>query len=123
MALCELVTDLPRPRFLGLKAIPLDVALNPIEFTYEGVELLVVLMEGGITGKDARLALALVLFFLVRGLLVPSPIVILWRCCHEIDPFSHIVAVRVGLSRAVARVFLDKVGDRCWLVVDDDHEC
>lgn len=69
-ALGELVMDLPCPRLFGLKALPLDVAVNLVEFTDECVELLL-LPEGGYTGEDVSLVLALILFFLVRGLLVP----------------------------------------------------
>lgn len=77
-ALNEQVIDLPCPRFLGLKAFLLDVIVNPIELTDEGIKLLLLLPEGGLSGEDARLTLALVLFFVVRGLLVSPTIVILW---------------------------------------------
>lgn len=70
-ALGELVMDLPFPKLFGLKELPLDVAVNPVEFTDECIELLLLLPEGGCAGEDASLVLAPVLFFLVRGLLVP----------------------------------------------------
>jgi hypothetical protein len=123
IALGELVIDLPCPSLLGLKALPLDVVVNPIELIDKGVKLVQMLTEGGLTGEEARLALALVLFFLVRGLLVHSTIVVLWRRCKETSPFSHLVDVGVGLNRVVDQVFLDLVEGRCWLVVEDGHEC
>lgn len=84
VAVSELVTDHPRLRLLDLKALPLDVAINLIEFTDE----------------DARLVLAL--FFSVRGLLIPSTIIVPWWCCHETGPFSHLIDIKVWLSQAVA---------------------
>jgi hypothetical protein len=52
VTLGELVIDLPRPSLLGLKALSLDVAVNPIELIDKGVELLQMLTEGGLTGED-----------------------------------------------------------------------
>lgn len=75
-ALGELVMDLPCLRLFGLKALPLDVAINPVEFIDECVELLL-LLEGGCAGEDASLVLAPILFFLVRVLLVP-------HCCRSV---------------------------------------
>jgi hypothetical protein len=40
----------------------------------ESVELLLLLPKGGLIGENARLALVLVLYFLVRGLLAPAPL-------------------------------------------------
>jgi hypothetical protein len=58
VALNELVTHLPRPRFLGFEASPLDVAVNSVELLDESVELL-------LAGKDVCMTLVLLLFFLV----------------------------------------------------------
>jgi hypothetical protein len=83
----ELVTYLPWLGPLSFKALPLDIAIDAIEFLHEGVELLLLLTEVVLAGKDVRLALTLVLFFFIGGLLVPS-IVVIWRGrCHEADPF------------------------------------
>lgn len=48
-----------------------DVHVNPLEFTDEGIELLLLLLEGGLTSKDARLALTLIFLFLVGGFHAP----------------------------------------------------
>jgi hypothetical protein len=69
-SLGELVIDLPRPRYFDLKALLFDVSINLVKFTDEGVEFLLLLLEPRLTGEDARQALTLILFFLVRGLLV-----------------------------------------------------
>jgi hypothetical protein len=63
----DLITYLPCSGFLGFEASPLDVAVDPVELLDESVELLLLLPEGGLLGEDARLTLALVLFFLVGG--------------------------------------------------------
>lgn len=73
-ALSELVTYLPRPRLFGLDAPPLDITADVVEFLHEGIKLLLLLAEGGLASKDARLALEL--FFLIGSLLVLSVIVI-----------------------------------------------
>jgi hypothetical protein len=69
----ELVVDLPRLGFFVLKTLLPDATINPVEFMDKCVELLS-LSEGGLIGEDVSLALALILFFLVRGLLVPPPL-------------------------------------------------
>lgn len=51
------ITYLPRLKFLGFKAFLLDVAVNPIELLDEGIELLLLLPERGLTGEDACLTL------------------------------------------------------------------
>jgi hypothetical protein len=73
------------------------VIVNPIQLLDRGVELLLLFLEGGLADEDARLTLALVLFFLVRGLLVSPTIIVSWRCRHKIDPSHFLVRVRVGL--------------------------
>lgn len=70
----ELVMDLPHPRPFSLKVLLLDVTVNPIEFIDGSIELLLLLLEGGLAGEDAGLALALIFFLLVRGLLIPLPL-------------------------------------------------
>lgn len=44
-----------------------DVHVNPLEFTDEGIELLLLLSEGGLTSEDARLTLTMIFLFLVGG--------------------------------------------------------
>jgi hypothetical protein len=44
-ALDELIIDLSRPRTFDLKALPLDVVVNPVEFLDEGLEFLLLLLE------------------------------------------------------------------------------
>ena len=66
----ELVVYLPCPRYFGLEAFLFDVIVNLDEFTDESVELLLLLLEASLMGKDARLTLALVFFLLVGGFLV-----------------------------------------------------
>lgn len=61
-ALGKLVTHLPHPRFLGFKASSLDVTINPIELLDEGIELFLLLLDGGLMGDDVCLTLALILF-------------------------------------------------------------
>jgi hypothetical protein len=56
----ELVIDLRRPRPFGLKALSFVVAVNLVEFTDEGVELLLLLLKVGLVGQ------VLILFLLVR---------------------------------------------------------
>jgi hypothetical protein len=83
---------------LSFKALPLDIAIDAIEFLHEGVELLLLLTEVVLAGKDVRLALTLVLFFFIGGLLVPS-IVVIWRGrCHEADPFLCFFGVKVSFG-------------------------
>jgi hypothetical protein len=94
----ELVTYLPWLGPLSFKALPLDIAIDAIEFLHEGVELLLLLTEVVLAGKDVRLALTLVLFFFIGGLLVPS-IVVIWRGrCHEADPFLCFFGVKVSFG-------------------------
>lgn len=73
-ALSELVTHFPCSGFLGFETFPLDVVVNPIELLDEGVELLLLLPKGCLMGEDARLTLALVLFFLVGDSMSPLPL-------------------------------------------------
>lgn len=74
VALDELVAHFSHLWSLGFKASSLDVIVNPIELLDESVELLLLLPKGGLIGENARLALVLVLYFLVRGLLAPAPL-------------------------------------------------
>jgi hypothetical protein len=103
----ELVTHLPWSGPFGLKAPPLNIVVDSVEVLHEGVELLLLLTKGGLTHQDARLVLALVLFFLIGGLLVSSAVVV-WRGRrHEAGPFRRLFNVEVGPSRTVARVILE----------------
>lgn len=63
----ELIIDFPRPRTFSLKALLFDVAINYVEFLNEGIKLLLLLSRASFAGEDPRLALALVLLFLVGG--------------------------------------------------------
>jgi hypothetical protein len=74
--LSELVTYIPWSGPHDLGAPPLHITVDAVEFLHKGIKLLLLLMEGGLTSKDECLALALVLFFLIGVLLVPSAIVI-----------------------------------------------
>lgn len=84
-ALGELVAYLSRPGPFGLEVPSLDITIDAVEFLHEGVELFLLLAEGGLTSEDARLAL--VLLFWVGGHLVSPAIVISRWCCHEASPF------------------------------------
>lgn len=59
--LSELIVDLSCPRPFSLKARTLDVAINSIEFSNEGVKLLLKLSEASLMGENLCMALALVL--------------------------------------------------------------
>lgn len=71
VAFSELVAYLSWLGPLSLQAPPLDVPIDAVKLLQEGVELLLLLAEGGLAGEDACLALALVHLLLVAGLLVP----------------------------------------------------
>lgn len=70
-ALDELVVNFLCSRPLSLKALLLDVAIDLVEFTNESNKLLLLLLVGGLADEGARLALALIFFLLVGGLIVP----------------------------------------------------
>lgn len=71
VAFSELVAYLSCLGPLSLQAPPLDVLIDAVELLQEGVELFLLLAEGGLAGEDACLALALVHLLLVAGLLIP----------------------------------------------------
>jgi hypothetical protein len=71
IALCDLVTGLPRLRLFSFEASLLNVAINLVEPLDECVELLLLLSKGGFTGEDACLMLALVFLLLDGGSRVP----------------------------------------------------
>jgi hypothetical protein len=52
----------------------LNTVVDVVELLHEGIELLLLLAEGGLMSEDVRLPLALVLLFLVGGFLVPLPL-------------------------------------------------
>lgn len=68
LLLCDLVVGLPRPRLFSFEASLINVVVNPVEPLDECIELLLLLSKGSLAGKDARLTLVLVFFFLVGGL-------------------------------------------------------
>jgi hypothetical protein len=70
-ALCDLVTGLPCPRLFSVEASLLNVVRNLVEPLDECIELLLLLPEGGFTGEDACLMLALVFLLLDGGSRVP----------------------------------------------------
>jgi hypothetical protein len=76
---------------------PLDTLVGAVDLLHEGVELFLLLAEGGFMSEDVCLALTLVLL-LVGGLLVPSSVVVSWRRCHEASPLWHLVGVGVSLG-------------------------
>lgn len=119
VGLSELVTYVPWSGPLDLGAPPLHITVDIVEFLHKGIKLLLLLMDGGLTSKDERLAL--VLFFLIGVLLIPSAIVIRRGHYHETDPFRCFFSVEVNPGRAAARIVLEQVKDRCRLVADDDH--
>jgi hypothetical protein len=96
--LSVMVAYLPCPGLFGLDVSLLDITIDAVEFSYKGVELFLLLAEGGLTSEDARLALALVLLFLIGDLLVPLVIVISRRCCHEASSSDSFVGVGVGVG-------------------------
>jgi hypothetical protein len=100
--LSELVTYIPWSGPLDLGAPPFHITVDAVEFLHKGIKLLLLLMEGGLTSKDERLALALVLFFLIGVLLVPSAIVIRRGHYHETDHFRCFFSVVVNPGRAAA---------------------
>jgi hypothetical protein len=73
-ALGKLVLNLFCPGLFGHKAFLLYVTVNSIELMNERVELLLLLLEGVLASKDARLSLALILLSLDGGLIVPMPL-------------------------------------------------
>jgi hypothetical protein len=76
-ALSELVMYLPRPRPLSLETPLLDVHIGTIDFLHAGVELFLLLAEGGLASKDPCLTLVLIL-------LVGLPPCPLRRCCFVV---------------------------------------
>jgi hypothetical protein len=70
----ELVTYLPRLGPFGLEAPLLDITIDAVEFLHDGVELFLMLAEGGLSSEDVCIALALVLLLLIRGLCVSLPL-------------------------------------------------
>lgn len=97
--------DLPHPRSFSLKVLLLDVTVNLIEFIDGSIKLLLLLLEGGLAGEDVGLALALIFFLLVRGLLIPQPLLFYDSVATKqaLPSPHHLVNVRVGLNRAMAR--------------------
>jgi hypothetical protein len=65
-ALRDLVVDLFCLRLFSLEASLLDVSVNSVEPLDERVKLVLLLTEGGFTGEDTCLTLALV-FLLLEG--------------------------------------------------------
>jgi hypothetical protein len=94
----KLIINLQRPRPFGLKALPLDVAVNSIELSNEGIKLLLLLPEASFMGKDPRLVLTLVLLFLVGSIFVSLAIFVVWWCRHEASSSHRLSGDRVGSS-------------------------
>jgi hypothetical protein len=88
---------LPRLGPLSLDTPPLDVPVGMVDLLHVGIELFLLLAEGGLASEDACLALVLVLL-LVGGLLVPSAVIVSRWCCHEASPHWHLVGVGVSLG-------------------------
>jgi hypothetical protein len=68
-----MIVDLSCPRSFDLMALSLNVVIDLVKFSDEGIMFLLLLREVSLVGEDARPTLALVFFFLVRGFLVPPP--------------------------------------------------
>jgi hypothetical protein len=64
VALSDLIKNLPRSRPFIFKASLLNVVVNPVEPLNKCIKVLLLLLEGSLVSENARLALALVLFFL-----------------------------------------------------------
>jgi hypothetical protein len=119
-----LVIDLPRPRPFSVEALLLHVVVDSIESTSEGIDLLLLLPEAFLAVEDSRLALELVLLIMVGGIFISPTILTSWWCCHEASSPDCLSGVCFGFfCRAVARVVLEKVKGRGWLVVDNSHKC
>jgi hypothetical protein len=84
-ALDEMIVDLSCPRSFDLMALSLNVVIDLVKFSDEGIMFLLLLREVSLVGEDVRPTLALVFFFLVRGFLVPPDIFISWRCGHKMS--------------------------------------
>jgi hypothetical protein len=80
----------------------LNILVGTTDLLHEGVELLLLLAEGGFSIEDARLTLALILLLLVGGLLVSSVVVVSWRCFYKAGPLWCLVSVRGSLARDTA---------------------
>lgn len=94
-------------------ALSLNVIIDLVKFSDEGIVFLLLLREVSLVGEDVRPTLALVFFFLVRGFLVPQAF-----------SFRGGVATKRVLCFALMTMELgEQVEDGCWLMVDDDHEC
>lgn len=112
-ALDEMIVDLSCPRSFDLMALSLNVIIDLVKFSDEGIVFLLLLREVSLVGEDVRPTLALVFFFLVRGFLVPQAF-----------SFRGGVATKRVLCFALMTMELgEQVEDGCWLMVDDDHEC
>jgi hypothetical protein len=90
-ALSELVAYFSHPRSFGFEASPHDVTVNSIELLDKSIELL--LLQGGLTGEDAHLTLALVLP--VGAYIAKGPhIYVLHNCVSGIQGKPHEASLR-----------------------------
>lgn len=92
----ELIIDFPHPRSFGLKALSLDVSINSVELSNEGIKLLERADRGSLHGRGSTLGVG-VGTPLGWGFPVLSTILISWRCCHEVGPSYRLSGVGVGL--------------------------
>jgi hypothetical protein len=120
-AFSDLVAGLPRSGLFGFEAYLLNVVVNPVVPLDECVELLQLLLEGGFTGEDACMTLALVFLLLDGGSQVPRFVVASWWCGHKEGSFLRPVGVQVMLHRGSARVILKEIEDGHRLVINDGH--
>jgi hypothetical protein len=110
-----MIVDLSCPRSFDLMALSLNVVIDLVKFSDEGIMFLLLLREVSLVGEDVRPTLALVFFFLVRGFLVPPP---------PTFSFRGGVATKWVLRFALVTMEMgEQVEDGCWLMVDDGHEC
>lgn len=110
--------DLSSSGPFGLEVVSLYVVVDSIEPLYEGIKLLLLLLDYSLMGEDSRLTLVLVLLLLVRGVDIISSVgLVSWWCWHETGMFSCLSSIGVRLGcRVVAQFILEKVEDGSWFV-------
>jgi hypothetical protein len=111
-------------RPFSLKTVPLHVVVDFVEPAYEGVDILLLLLESFLTSEDLCLTLVLVLLFLVGGFFIPCIILVSWWHCHETSSSDCISGIIVELRcLTVAQIVFKEIEDGGWLVTNHGHGC
>jgi hypothetical protein len=118
-AFSDLVASIPRSGLFGFEASLLNIVVNLVVPLDDCVELLLLLLEGGSTGEDARMTLALVFLLLDGGSQVPRFVVASWWRGHKAGSFLCLAGVQAVLHRGSARVVLNEIEDRRRLAIGD----